>query len=156
MRAVRLCTRQHPGLDGTGSQLFGSRWNSPGRAVVYAASCGALAVLEYIVHLSDLPANLLLVGIEIPQTLPFEEIHSIPADPKAFRQLGDEWLQHNGTAVLRVPSVLVPRQWNVLINPAHPLFASIKIVDQSPFAFDSRLLSSLPSSSASEGEYVPA
>ncbi len=82
-----------------------------------------------------------LVRIDVPDTLPIEEIDSLPADPQVFRQLGDEWLQHNGTLVLRVPSVLVPRQWNLLLNPEHPLFPAIKVVEESPFAFDSRLLS---------------
>jgi RES domain-containing protein len=97
-----------------------------------------------MVHMTKLPANMLLVRIEVPDTLPLEEINSLPADPKAFQQLGDEWLQHNGSAVLRVPSVLVPRQWNLLLNPEHPLFAAIQIIDQAPFAFDSRLLSAFP------------
>jgi RES domain-containing protein len=86
---------------------------------------------------------MLVVRIEIPNTLSIEEIDSLPADDKAFRQLGDEWLQHNGTAALQMPSVLVPRQWNMLLNPEHPLFPAIKIVDQTPFAFDSRLLSAV-------------
>ena len=141
---VRLCTRQHPGLDGTGAKIYGGRWNSAGQAVVYTASCGALAALEYMVHMTKLPANMLLARIEIPDTVDIEEIDSVPAADRAFRQLGDEWLQHNGTAALRVPSVLVPRRWNLLLNPAHPLFLAIKIVDQTPFAFDSRLLSTLP------------
>jgi RES domain-containing protein len=92
---------------------------------------------------------MLLMWIDVPDTLPREEVSSLPADEKVFRQLGDEWLEHNGTPLLRVPSVLVPRQWNLLINPAHPLSPAIKIVDQSPFAFDSRLLSSFPNPSTS-------
>ncbi len=79
------------------------------RVVVYTASCGALAVLESIVHLNKFPANLWLVRIEVPEILEVEEIDSLPADPVAFRQLGDEWLRHGGTVALRVPSVLVPR-----------------------------------------------
>jgi len=144
MRVVRLCTRQHPGLDGTGAKIYGGRWNSAGQAVVYTASCGALAALEYMVHMTKLPANMLLVRIEIPDTLAIEKADSLPADEKAFRQLGNEWLEHNGTVALHVPSVLVPRQWNILLNPEHPLFPAIKIVDQTPFAFDLRLLSTLP------------
>ena len=144
MRVVRLCTRKHAGLDGEGARLLGGRWNSPGRAAVYTASCGALAALEYMVHLTRLPANMLLLRIEVPDTLERETIDSLPADPKVFRQLGDEWLHANKTAVLIVPSVLVPRQWNLIINPAHPLSAAIKIVEQVPFAFDSRLLSAVP------------
>jgi len=144
VRVVRLCTRKHAELDGEGARILGGRWNSPGRAVIYTASCGALAALEYMVHMANLPANMLLMRIEVPDTLALETIDSLPADEKSFRQLGDEWLEHNGTAILHVPSVLVPRQWNLLLNPAHPLFPAIKVVDQAPFAFDSRLLSSFP------------
>jgi RES domain-containing protein len=97
-----------------------------------------------MVHMTNLPANMLLVRIEVPETVEMEKVDFLPADPKAFRQIGDEWIEHNGTAVLHVPSVLVPRQWNLLLNPAHPSFSAIQVVDQSPFAFDSRLLSSIP------------
>jgi RES domain-containing protein len=144
MRVVRLCTRRHPKLDGEGPRLFGSRWNSPGRPVVYAASCGALAALEYLVHAKELPVGMLIKWIEVPDTLPFEKIDSVPSDNKAFRRLGDDWLDQMSTAVLRVPSVLVPRQWNLLLNPIHPLFPATKVTDEAPFAFDSRLLSSFP------------
>jgi RES domain-containing protein len=113
-------------------------------AVVYTASCGALAALEYMVHMTDLPSNMLLMHIEVPDTLVVETIDSLPAEDRVFRQLGDEWHEHMAAAVLRVPSVLVPRQWNLLINPIHPLFPAIKVIDQAPFAFDSRLLSSFP------------
>ncbi len=144
MLVVRLCKRNHVGLDGKGAELTGGRWNSPGRAAVYAASCGALAALEYMVHMTALPANMLLLRIEIPDTLEMESIDSLPADPKAFRQLGDEWLEAGKTAILKVPSVLVPRQWNVIINPKHPLAVAIMIAEKTPFAFDSRLLSWFP------------
>lgn len=79
MRVVRLCTRKHAGLDGEGARLLGGRWNSPGRAAVYTASCGALAALEYMVHLTRLPANMLLLRIEVPDTLERETIDSLPA-----------------------------------------------------------------------------
>jgi len=144
MRVVRLCTRRHPELDGEGPRLIGSRWNSPGSPVVYTASCGALAALEYLAHAAELPVGMILKWIEVPDTLPIEKIDSLPADFKVFRQIGDEWLKQMSTAVLRVPSVLVPRQSNLLLNPAHTLFPAIKVVDQAPFAFDSRLLSSFP------------
>jgi len=144
MRVVRLCTRRHPELDGEGPRLFGSRWTSPGRPVVYTASCAALAILEYLAHAEELPEGMLFKWIEVPDTLERESIDSVPADVAAFRQLGDEWLKHAATSSLRVPSVLAPRQWNLLINPLHPLFPAVKVVEQAPFAFDSRLLSSFP------------
>ena len=144
MRVVRLSTRKHADLSGIGAELLGARWNSPGKAVAYTASFGALAALEYMVHMTDLPKNMMMLRIEVPDTLIIEQVDSLPADPAAFRQIGDEWLNDNGSVALRVPSVLVPRQWNILINPAHPLFPAIQIVERVPFAFDSRLLSSFP------------
>ena len=80
-----------------------------------------------------------LVRIDVPDTLPIEEIDSLPADPQVFRQLGDEWLQHNGTPVLRVPSVLVPHAWNILLNPRHPEVSEALIETIEPFGFDPRL-----------------
>jgi RES domain-containing protein len=97
-----------------------------------------------LAHAKEMPVGMLLKWIEVSDTLAIEKIDSLPADVKSFRQLGDEWLKQQSTAVLRVPSVLVPRQWNLLLNPAHTLFHTVKTVDQSPFAFDSRLLSSFP------------
>jgi RES domain-containing protein len=114
-----------------------------GKPMAYTAACGALAVVEYLVHVSTLPSGLMLNLIEIPDTLKIERVHSIPADPVAFTQIGDDWLDSKATAVLEVPSVLVPRQKNYLINPDHPLFDAISIIESNPFAFDSRLLSSV-------------
>ena len=112
MRVVRLAKRKHADLSGIGSSISGARWNSVGKQVVYTASCGALAVLEYLVHIptGKLPAGLMLMQIEIPDNLKMEVVHDVPADPAAFTRIGDEWLDSNATVVLQVPSVLVPRQ----------------------------------------------
>jgi len=91
VQAIRLCTREFPGIDGIGAERLGGRWNSPGRPVVYTSSCGALAALEYLAHVTKFPKNMWMVRIEIPDTLQFEKVKSLPADPTAFRQLGDEW-----------------------------------------------------------------
>ena len=66
-----------------------------------------------------------------------------PVDTNQSRQMGDEWIRHEKVPILEVPSVLVPRQKNYLINPLHRLSPAIKIIDESPFALDSRLLSSI-------------
>ena len=144
MRAVRLAKRKYADLSGSGASLSGGRWNSKGKPMAYTASCGALAVVEYLAHLSTLPSGLMLVIIEIPDTPKMERVTSLPADPVAFLQIGDDWLESKSTAVLEVPSVLVPNQKNYLVNPKHPLFEAIQIVDRNPFAFDTRLLSSIP------------
>ena len=144
MRVARLAKRQHADLSGKGAAKTGGRWNSKGKAMAYSASCGALAVVEYLAHLGSLPNGLLMISIEVPDTLNIERVDFVPADPMAFLQIGDDWLDSKSTAVLEVPSVLVPRQKNYLINPEHPLFGAIKIVESIPFAFDSRLLSRNP------------
>jgi RES domain-containing protein len=89
----------------------------------------------------------MLMLIEIPDTLAIERIHYIPADPAACRLMGDDWLGSNSTPVLEVPSVLVPKQKNYLVNPSHPRFSEITVVESHLFAFDSRLLSNIPPTS---------
>lgn len=146
MRAVRLAKRAYADLSGRGAAISGARWNSRGKPMAYTASCAALAVVEYLAHLSTLPSGLMLMLIEIPDTLKIERVQSIPSDPAAFTQIGDEWLDSKAAPVLEVPSVLVPRQKNYLINPEHPLFGAISVIETNPFAFDSRLLSSITTS----------
>jgi len=145
MQVVRLCShRSDPAwspLDGVGASITGGRWNSPGKRVAYTASCGALAMLEYLVHSSTTPKNLILSIVVIPDSLDIERSHWAPVDLAASRQIGDEWIARAECPVLEVPSVLAPRQKNYLINPLHPLFKAIKITDRNPFAFDSRLIS---------------
>jgi len=84
MQVSRLAKRPHANLDGAGAAITGGRWNSKGKPVVYTASCGALAVVEYLAHLTILPKGLMLMLIEIPDTLEIEKVRSIPADPLAF------------------------------------------------------------------------
>jgi len=85
MTVIRLCTRKHPEIDGIGAGITGGRWNSKGQPVVYTASCGALAILEGLVHMKDLPKNLLLLTIEVPNTLKIEEVTHAPVDSRLRR-----------------------------------------------------------------------
>ena len=139
MQAWRLCRAPFADLSGEGARLYGGRWNSPGRAMVYAAADAALAVLEVRVHL-DLPPELIpndyvLTTIEMPD-LPIEVVADLPADPRAF---GDQWLTEQRTPVLAAPSFIVPEARNMLINPAHPRAAEAKLASVRAFAFDRRL-----------------
>lgn len=139
MNAWRLCRRPHADLSGEGARLHGGRWNSPGRAMVYAASTAALALLEVRVHL-DLPFDLLptdYVLMEIGLTgLPIETVATIPADPAAF---GDAWLTERRTPILQVPSLIVPESANLLLNPFHPQAVAAGIAGIRDFVFDPRL-----------------
>lgn len=137
--AWRICRRPFADLSGEGARLYGGRWNSAGRPVVYTADTAALAVLEVRVHLDLdwdlLPDDYVLMAIDLG-SLPVEELADIPADPKAA---GDAWLHSNRTALLRVPSAIIPESANILINPQHPDAHAIVPGAIRPFAFDPRL-----------------
>lgn len=134
----RLCRRPFADLSGEGARRFGGRWNSPGRAVVYLAEHPALAVLEVRVHLdlplALLPADFTLMRVQVPDGPTADQA---PRDETAAR--GDAWLTQASTAVLRVPSVLVPQAWNILLNPRHPGAAVAEIQAVEAFHFDPRL-----------------
>jgi RES domain-containing protein len=137
--AWRLCREPFADLAGEGSRLYGGRWNSPGRPVIYAASSAALAVLEVRVHL-DLPLELapddyVLVTIDL-QDLTTEMVSNVPADPAAW---GNAWLRERRTPVLRVPSAIIPESTNLLLNPGHPAAPKAKIIRRRRFEFDLRL-----------------
>jgi RES domain-containing protein len=107
--------------------------------MVYTAEHPALAVLEVRVHL-DLPPELLpddyvLMRVDLPDEPP-EEVTAMPSDP---RSEGDDWLRSGRTAVLRVPSAIVPTATNLLLNPRHPRAAEARVSLARPFQFDARL-----------------
>ncbi|MEA2737346.1 MAG: hypothetical protein QOH05_653 [Acetobacteraceae bacterium] len=134
----RLCRRPHADLTGEGARLYGGRWNSPGRPVVYLAEHPALAALEVRVHLDLpfelLPADFVLMQVDVPDGL------IIGSEmPSSTIAAGDAWLAEGGSATLRVPSILIPRTWNVLLNPRHPEAARASIMAIEPFDFDPRL-----------------
>ncbi|MGH7586966.1 MAG: RES family NAD+ phosphorylase [Gemmatimonadota bacterium] len=150
MRVWRLARKPFLQLDGEGTRLTGGRWNSEGVAVVYTSSTLSLATLEYLAHIDpeDIPDDLMAVTVEVPDRLPIEEVRlgDLPADwnrvfdhPRCVA-LGDEWIATSRSLGLRVPSALVPEEWNLLLNPAHSEAREVRIIGKRPFAFDRRLL----------------
>lgn len=128
-----------------------ARWNSRGRFVIYTAGSRALACLENVVHRSGegLQELFRVMVIDVPDTLPIETITlvDLPADWADYQnydicqQLGERWLLRGAAPVLKVPSAVVPQEWNYLLNPAHPAFSAIQLVQTEAFAFDPRLKS---------------
>ncbi len=135
-------------FSGEGARRFGGRWNHPGTAVVYLADSLALAALEQFVHLGraypTLPFAAFEVGIPDPlievldrRELPVHWREQPP--PAATMDLGTAWVARASSAVLEVPSVLVPVEHTYVINPAHPEFRRITIKAPEPFSFDPRM-----------------
>ena len=141
MRVWRLTRRPFADLSGEGARLYGGRWTSPGHAVIYTSSSRSLALLEVLVHLGIvtelLPEDYVAMEIEIPDRVSRTRVARGYDQP---RRAGDRWLARQVHAVLAVPSVVVPGEWNYLINPLHPDAAHIRTVEVTDFAIDKRLL----------------
>ena len=138
MDAWRLCRRPHANLSGEGARIFGGRWNSPGRPMVYLADHPALAALEVRVHL-DVPFDLLpddfvLMRVSLPDDLVTDLNFHGPE-----MSMGDLWLKEEPSAAVRVRSVLIQPAWNILLNPLHPAAARTEVADVNEFRFDPRL-----------------
>lgn len=136
-------------FNGEGARRYGGRWNSPGRPMVYTSASLALASLELLVHLSeqDLPEDLFAIPAEIPEALEVRLVEagdlpknwrSTPA-PAKCRAVGDAWLAAGASAVLSVPSALIPQERNLLLNPLHAEMGQVKIGKAQRFYFDPRL-----------------
>lgn len=138
-------------LSGIGASMTtGYRWNSLNTKLVYTAESRALATLEISVHLDlseDLPEDRYYVEIEIPDDLVILEVitedlplHWNAKPPTTTTQvIGDDFVNQNEAAVLKVPSSIVPPEHNYLINPSHPDSKKIKVSSVTPMTFDGRL-----------------
>lgn len=146
--AYRLGHPRYPLLDGGGAFKHGSRWCSPGRYIIHAASTYALALLENVVHwrTAALPPGMQYVRLVIPTAVSREVLGAtdLPPDWDAYpygtsQRVGDDWYDSGRSAVLVVPSVLSPWEPNLLINPHHPQFVAISVSDPAPAVVDRRL-----------------
>ena len=146
----RITKRKHArtAFSGGGARKYGGRWNSPGTAVVYTSETQSLAVLEMLVHLDGpyLLQEYVLIGVEIEESsLQDVDPSRLPSNwktdpgPPALRKIGDEWVLAGSSVALRVPSILVPAERNVLLNPVHPDFLQVTIGKPVAFTVDPRL-----------------
>ena len=147
----RITKRQHApaAFDGEGARLFGGRWNSPGVPAVYASETRALAMLEVLAGLGE-TAKLdayVLIGASLDESLVAElDTQRLPENWRAYpppptvQALGNRWLADSASPALRVPSALVPHEWNYVLNPRHPDFRAIQISAPEPVPLDPRLL----------------
>jgi RES domain-containing protein len=105
----------------------------------------ALAVLENLVHMSrqDFPSNYVCVSAVIPKSLNIlteSDLRCRSNLRELSRQnLGDWWIEAKESAVLEVPSAIVPHEHIFLLNPVHAEFAQISVDPPALFHFDPRL-----------------
>ncbi len=136
-------------LTGIGAKTVGGRWNRKGVALLYTSSTVSLSTLEVLAHLPPayFPDDMSLATIEIPE----DEIITFDIDklpkgwnmtppPIQMQEITNSWIDKNESLGLRVPSIIIPSEVNILINPLHHRFNKIKLSKVIPFTFDKRLL----------------
>ncbi len=134
-------------LSGTGAKLYGARWNQPGSPMLYTAQHISLSVLEMLVHINweDISNRFQLLSIFLPDDAPMGtvEARKLKAnwqdDPDYSAYMGTAFIKSGDLLTLRVPSAVIPEEYNYLINPMHPDFKKVKIKKSTAFIFDKRL-----------------
>lgn len=151
MRVYRIAKDTYAkDLSGEGARLYGGRWNRKGTSVLYTAENSSLAMLEKLVHIPVyvFPKDLKIIVLELPETMTMSRIalEDLPEDwmyraehPNVL-DMGDQFVAQSAFLCLRVPSAINPIDDNILVNPKHPDFSKVKIVDELPIVFDKRLL----------------
>jgi RES domain-containing protein len=135
-------------FSGEGARLYGGRWNRKGVPMVYTAGSQSLAMLEMLVQDEPLRARYVMVPATLPKNLKIERVtpDQLPADWRSLgvreqlQAIGTDWARRGPSAVLAVPSVVIPTETNYLLNPLHPSFARIETGESVEFVTDLRLI----------------
>lgn len=142
MIAWRIAHQKHADLSGIGGLHVAGRWHSKGRPICYLAEHPALTMLEVRVHM-DLQDALLksyvLMKVNISESLRTTTLDERSADEDPSQQAGDAWLASGETAVAKVPSVVSPESFNLLVNPLHQDASTIDVISINALVFDPRL-----------------
>lgn len=150
MFVYRITKKEHSGLDGIGGLYGPGRWHKKGNLVIYTSEHASLAAWEKIVHVTsfeNLPRDLFLIKIEISEQA---EIYSVPKEilvtdwdsfpfAKETIEFGTSFLRNKEYLVLKVPSVIIPDEYNIILNPLHAGIQDCKIISEIPFKYDKRI-----------------
>lgn len=146
----RMTTARHAdtAFSGEGARLYGGRWNPKGVPMIYTAGSQSLAMLEMLVQDAPLRAHYVMIPATLPDRLKIERIapDELPDDwrsPESREQLrvmGADWCRRGSSAVLAVPSSVIPSETNYLLNPLHPSFGKIVVGAVQEFVTDLRLI----------------
>lgn len=146
----RLVTARYAesAFSGEGARLYGGRWNRKGTAMVYTAGSQSLALLEAMVQDQPLRARYVMLPATFPEDITIERIapEQLPAEWRErsaceeLQKIGGDWIKRGSSAVLSVPSTVIPTEINYLLNPLHPAFIEIIIGPPQELVTDLRLL----------------
>jgi len=149
VRVWRIASAAHATFDGEGARRYGSRWTPRGLPSVFTSATLSLAALERFVNTdADLePVDLVAIAVDIETNIAIVTVtladlradwRKYPAPP-ALARIGERWLRESKSAVLSVPSVVVPTERNFILNPTHADFVRLTISPSEPFSFDPRV-----------------
>ncbi len=151
MKLFRLCSIRHQAtaFSGIGASLASGRWNYRGEPVVYLGGTLALTALECLVHFSNqtLPDDYICLTVIVPKSIKIKIINPakltkewwLEDAPARTQVLGSEWLQSKTSALLKIPSAIIPTEFNYLLNPQHKDFPKLRFSSSVKFRFDPRL-----------------
>jgi RES domain-containing protein len=146
----RLVPRKHQrdAFSGEGARIAAGRWNLRGTRAVYLSGSISLAALETLLQTgrAALTIPFVLFRVDFPDDLGIDilPVENLPNNwrqqpaPDSTRNLGSDWIARGAAAALRLPSILVPEECNLLLNPAHPGFVRLRISKPQPFSFSQR------------------
>ena len=152
-RAWRIIRKRRlsDAFTGEGARLGGGRWNHVGTPVIYVSETLSLAALELFVHFTrkdiKLGKSLVAIPVVIPHSLKIVEVPIKDLGPdwrtsppsNSTKDIGTEWVQNETSSILRVPSAVIPDEYNLVLNPVHAEFKKIKIGKPRPFTLDERM-----------------
>lgn len=134
-------------LSGTGSKQYGGRWNDKGIAMVYFAQSRAMAVMEVLVHLrpEEIDRDFVLAVFEIlDDSVLTIDINDLPknwkeeSEVEALKEIGNKFIKDNKFLLMKVPSVIIEEDYNLVFNPNHHQADKIRLVEKRFFKFDVR------------------
>ena len=146
IKLFRICSSEHINdITGTGARIYGGRWNHVGYPVVYTSGSRSLAALEFLVHvpMALAPENLSIVEINIQENVERESItvkqlpstwRNYPA-PEHLANIGTNWIKSNSSLLLDIPSAVVDKEVNTLINPLHLDIKHVNVAIVEKFSF---------------------
>lgn len=150
MLLYRIAKQEYIGdLSGTGAKLYGGRWNKPGKAALYTSESRALAMLELLVHFNSRAAirNVFRFAVievdstlitDVPAKLFPDNLHTF--NNETLWEITEKYFDQKNCLAIRVPSVIIGRESNVILNPEHENYPLVRITSVEKAAIDPRLL----------------
>ncbi len=150
IQLFQISTSEHINdITGMGARIYGGRWNHTGYPAVYTSGSRSLAALEFLVHvpMALAPENLSIVEINIQENIEWESINEsqLPSNwrdypaPEQLANIGTNWIKSKSSLLLDIPSAVVVKEVNTLINLLHPDIKFVDLINIEKFSFDSRL-----------------